>query len=67
MKEPKVCVYCDFVEGSESAFRNPIKVWGETGELVCWSCRDDMLDEEFFGDGDHLAQEQMEKEIQARP
>lgn len=63
MKEPKQCAYCDYIEGQESPFKNPIKVWKETGELVCWSCRDDMLNTEFFGNGDHRAQEEMERMV----
>lgn len=63
--EPKQCVYCDYVENTPSKFKNPIKVWKETGELVCWGCREDMLNTEFFGDGDVRAQEDFEKGIQA--
>ena len=35
-----ICVYCDK--------NTKVKEWAETKELVCFDCRTDLLEQEFF-------------------
>jgi transcription elongation factor Elf1 len=38
-----ICVYCD----QQATPENPVKIWNETGEMVCKECRLAFIEQEF--------------------
>lgn len=43
-QEKKACEYCN----KKTNQNNPVKLWKQTGEMVCYTCRVDMVEDEFF-------------------
>lgn len=54
----KQCAYCDIKHGDvqhetgDMQVFAQVKIWKETGEMVCRDCRQEKLDEEFDGSPD---------------